>query len=571
MINFHRIRWKNVLSTGQNFIEIDLKRNSTTLIVGENGSGKSTILDALTFSLFGKAFRNINKAQLINSINDRNCLIETEFTIGKKNYLVRRGIKPNLFEIEVDGKMINQDSKARDYQEHLEKNILKLNYKSFTQIVVLGSTSFIPFMQLKSNDRRIIIEDLLGIQVFSTMNLLLKGKVSDLKNEQYQNELNFSKTENALELQEDYISKMKKSNKQLIAGNQKNIKESNIQIEQYASQIAVCDKDISTLQTRIHDFDKVQGKHQKLEKYQDEIEKNLKKLEKEIDFYNENTDCPTCKQTIDDEHRTCEIHLKEDKKIKLNTAINKIGKEVGVSLCLIYEMTLTQKNISEIQSTVTKHNASIFAINQYIEKINEEIKQLNEKGADVSDASIKLKELKAEQKKFLLLKEQYSNLQSVYDTASVLLKDTGIKTLIVKKYLPIMNKLINKYLALMDFYISFNLDEGFSETIKSRFRDIFTYASFSEGEKMRIDLALLFTWRAIAKLKNSMSTNLLILDEVFDSSLDEDGTSDFLKIIHSLGNDSNVFVISHKGEILHDKFKHIIKFEKIKNFSRIVQ
>ncbi len=571
MINFHRIRWKNVLSTGQNFIEIDLKRNSTTLIVGENGSGKSTILDALTFSLFGKAFRNINKAQLINSINDRNCLIETEFTIGKKNYLVRRGIKPNLFEIEVDGKMINQDSKARDYQEHLEKNILKLNYKSFTQIVVLGSTSFIPFMQLKSNDRRIIIEDLLGIQVFSTMNLLLKGKVSDLKNEQYQNELNFSKTENALELQEDYISKMKKSNKQLIAGNQKNIKESNIQIEQYASQIAVCDKDISTLQTLIHDFDKVQGKHQKLEKYQDEIEKNLKKLEKEIDFYNENTDCPTCKQTIDDEHRTCEIHLKEDKKIKLNTAINKIGKEVGVSLCLIYEMTLTQKNISEIQSTVTKHNASIFAINQYIEKINEEIKQLNEKGADVSDASIKLKELKAEQKKFLLLKEQYSNLQSVYDTASVLLKDTGIKTLIVKKYLPIMNKLINKYLSLMDFYISFNLDESFSETIKSRFRDIFTYASFSEGEKMRIDLALLFTWRAIAKLKNSMSTNLLILDEVFDSSLDEDGTSDFLKIIHSLGNDSNVFVISHKGEILHDKFKHIIKFEKIKNFSRIVQ
>ena len=571
MINFHRIRWKNVLSTGQNFIEIDLKRNSTTLIVGENGSGKSTILDALTFSLFGKAFRNINKAQLINSINDRNCLIETEFTIGKKNYLVRRGIKPNLFEIEINGKMINQDSKARDYQEHLEKNILKLNYKSFTQIVVLGSTSFIPFMQLKSNDRRIIIEDLLGIQVFSTMNLLLKGKVSDLKNEQYQNELNFSKTENALELQEDYISKMKKSNKQLIAGNQKNIKESNIQIEEYNSQIVVCDKDISTLQKLIYDFDKVQGKHQKLEKYQDEIEKNLKKLEKEIEFYNENTDCPTCKQTIDDEHRTCEIHLKEDKKTKLNTAIGKIGKEVGASLDLISEMQLTQKNISEIQSTVTKHNASIFAINQYIEKINEEIKQLNEKGADVSDASIKLKELRAEQKKFLLLKEQYSNLQSVYDTASVLLKDSGIKTLIIKKYLPIMNKLINKYLALMDFYISFNLDESFSETIKSRFRDIFTYASFSEGEKMRIDLALLFTWRAIAKLKNSMSTNLLILDEVFDSSLDEDGTSDFLKIIHSLGNDSNVFVISHKGEILYDKFKHIIKFEKIKNFSRIVQ
>ncbi|MBT3281408.1 MAG: AAA family ATPase [Cryomorphaceae bacterium] len=571
MINFHRIRWKNTLSTGQNFIEIDLNQHSTTLMVGENGSGKSTILDALTFSLFGKAFRNINKSQIVNSINDRNCLIETEFSISKKNYIVRRGIKPNIFEIEVDGKMINQDSKTRDYQEHLEKNILKLNYKSFTQIVVLGSTSFIPFMQLKASDRRVIIEDLLGIQIFSTMNLLLKGKISNLKNEQYQNELMFSKTENALELQEDYISKMKKSNKQLIASNQKNIKESNNQIKQYNSQIAVCDKDISVLQKLICNFDKIHVKHQKLEKYQYNIEKNLKQLEKEINFYNENSDCPTCNQTIDDEHRTCEIHLKEDKKTKLNEAISKIGKEITSSFNSISEMQLTQKNITEIQSTVTKYNASIFAINQYIEKINEEINQLNEKGADVSDALIQLKELKLDHKKFLSLKEQYSNLHSVYDTASVLLKDNGIKTLIIKKYLPIMNNLINKYLTLMEFYISFNLDENFGETIKSRFRDIFTYASFSEGEKMRIDLALLFTWRTIAKLKNSMSTNLLILDEVFDSSLDEDGTSDFLKIIHSLGGESNVFVISHKGEILYDKFKHVIKFEKFKNFSRIVQ
>ena len=571
MINFHRIRWKNVLSTGQNFIEIDLKQNPTTLIVGENGSGKSTILDALTFSLFGKAFRNINKSQIINSINDRNCLIETEFSIGNKHYLVRRGIKPNRFEIEVDGALLNQDSKVKDYQEHLEKNVLKLNYKSFTQIVVLGSSSFVPFMQLKTNDRRVIIEDLLDIQIFSTMNMLLKGKVSNLKEEQYQNELNFSKTENALELQEDYISKMKKSNKQLIAGNQKKIKESHIQIEQYNSQVANCDKDILTLQKLVDDFDIVQKKHQTLEKYQDEIEKNVKKLENEIEFYNKNTDCPTCNQTIDDEHRNCEIHSKEEKKIELGEAVGKIGMEISASLDLISEMQTTQKNITEIQSTVTKHNASIFAINQYIEKINEEIKQLNENDEDVSDASTKLKKLKLEQKNYLLLKEQHSNLHSLYDTASVLLKDSGIKTLIVKKYLPIMNKLINKYLASMDFYVSFNLDESFTETIKSRFRDIFTYASFSEGEKMRIDLALLFTWRAIAKLKNSMSTNLLILDEVFDSSLDEDGTSDFLKIIHSLGNASNVFVISHKGEVLYDKFKHTIKFEKVKNFSRIVQ
>ena len=570
MINFHKIRWKNVLSTGQNFIEIDLDKNPTTLIVGENGSGKSTILDALTFSLFGKAFRNINKSQIINSINDRNCLIETEFSIGNRHYLVRRGIKPNLFEIEVDGALINQDAKVRDYQEHLEKNILKLNYKSFTQIVVLGSSSFVPFMQLKSNDRRIIIEDLLDIQIFSTMNFILKSKVSNLKEEQYQNELNLSKAETALELQEDFISKMKKSNKQLIASNQKKIKDSHKQIEKYNSLVATCDKEIATLQKLVNDFDKEQKKHQKLELYQNEIEKNVKKLEKEIEFYNENTDCPTCKQTIDDEHRNCEIHSKEEKKVELSEAISKIGSDIKESLFVISEMQTTQENITEIQSTVTKHNVSISAINQYIEKINEEVNQLNENDVDVSDASAKLKKIKSEQKDFLTLKEQHSNTQSIYDTASVLLKDGGIKTLIVKKYLPIMNKLINKYLANMDFYVSFNLDENFNETIKSRFRDEFTYASFSEGEKMRIDLALLFTWRAIAKLKNSMSTNLLILDEVFDSSLDEDGTSDFLKIIHSLGSASNVFVLSHKGEILYDKFKHMIKFEKIKNFSRIV-
>ncbi|MAT09149.1 MAG: hypothetical protein CL707_08630 [Chloroflexi bacterium] len=570
MINFHKIRWKNVLSTGQNFIEIDLDKNPTTLIVGENGSGKSTILDALTFSLFGKAFRNINKSQIINSINDRNCLIETEFSIGNRHYLVRRGIKPNLFEIEVDGALINQDAKVRDYQEHLEKNILKLNYKSFTQIVVLGSSSFVPFMQLKSNDRRIIIEDLLDIQIFSTMNFILKSKVSNLKEEQYQNELNLSKAETALELQEDFISKMKKSNKQLIASNQKKIKDSHKQVEKYNSLVATCDKEIATLQKLVNDFDKEQKKHQKLELYQNEIEKNVKKLEKEIEFYNENTDCPTCKQTIDDEHRNCEIHSKEEKKVELSEAISKIGSDIKESLFVISEMQTTQENITKIQSTVTKHNVSISAINQYIEKINEEVNQLNENDVDVSDASAKLKKIKSEQKDFLTLKEQHSNTQSIYDTASVLLKDGGIKTLIVKKYLPIMNKLINKYLANMDFYVSFNLDENFNETIKSRFRDEFTYASFSEGEKMRIDLALLFTWRAIAKLKNSMSTNLLILDEVFDSSLDEDGTSDFLKIIHSLGSASNVFVISHKGEILYDKFKHMIKFEKIKNFSRIV-
>jgi DNA repair exonuclease SbcCD ATPase subunit len=570
MINFHKIRWKNFLSTGQVFIEVDLKRNPTTLIVGENGSGKSTILDALTFSLFGKAFRNINKPQLINSINEQNCLTEVEFSIGKKYFLVRRGIKPNLFEIEVDGVMINQDSKARDYQEHLEKNILKLNYKSFTQIVILGSSSFIPFMQLKSNDRRIIIEDLLDIQVFSTMNLLLKGKISELKNTSGLTDLEMSKTDNAIELQEDYISKIKQNNEQLISANQEKINKSNQDIINYNSEISDIEIRIDGLSKLVADFDQQEKKQLKLEKYRDEIHKNVLKVEKEIKFYEKNTDCPTCKQTIDDDHRECEITEKQKKKTEFDIAIEKIEEEIKLSFGLIEEMSTTQKSITELQGEVTKNNASISAINQYIQKINEEIQTLNENGVDVTDSTKKLKKLKSDQKNLLTLKEQYSNLLSIYEVASVLLKDGGIKTTIIKKYLPIMNKLINKYLASMDFYVSFNLDESFNETIKSRFRDIFTYASFSEGEKMRIDLALLFTWRAVAKLKNSMSTNLLILDEVFDSSLDEDGTGDFLKILNSLGNESNVFVISHKGEILYDKFKNMIKFEKHKNFSRIV-
>ena len=570
MINFNKVRWKNFLSTGQVMTEVDLKRNPATLIVGENGSGKSTILDALTFSLFGKAFRNIKKPQLINSINEQNALTEVEFSIGKKQFLVRRGIKPNRFEIEVDGVMINQDSKARDYQEHLEKNILKLNYKSFTQIVILGSSSFVPFMQLKSNDRRVIIEDLLDIEVFSTMNLLLKNKISDLKQEVNLNELEMSKTENAIELQEDYISKMKQNNEQLISANQEKIDKSNEDIASYNLQISDIETRIESLNKLVVDFDQQQNKQKKLEKYEDEISKNLKKVEKEIEFYRQNTDCPVCKQTIDEDHRECEISEKQKKKTELDDAVTKIAEELQLSIKSIQEMTETQKSITDFQSEITKHNASISAINQYIQKVNEEIQTLNEKGADITDASKKLKKLKSDQKNLLTLKEQYSNMSSIYEVASVLLKDGGIKTTIIKKYLPIMNKLINKYLASMDFYVSFNLDENFNETIKSRFRDEFTYASFSEGEKMRIDLALLFTWRAIAKLKNSMSTNLLILDEVFDSSLDEDGTSDFLKILHSLGNESNVFVISHKGEVLYDKFKNMIKFEKHKNFSRIV-
>lgn len=569
MILFNTVRYKNFLSTGQNFTEIFLDRSSTTLIVGENGAGKSTMLDALTFALFGKAFRNINKPQLINSINEKGAIVEVEFTIGKKHYLVRRGIKPGIFEILCDGKLVNQDAKARDYQEHLEKNILKMNYKSFTQIVILGSSSFVPFMQLKSSDRRAIVEDLLDIQIFSTMNQLLKGKVSSNKNELKDNDVQIELNESHIEMQEEYISKMKQNNDELIESNRKNVEDSEKQIQSYNIKINDLSAEIEKLQEQISDSEKTQKKYQKLQRYNDEIQKNVRKVEEEIAFYSENTDCPTCKQSIDEEHRSCEIGAKKDKKNELLDAISKLDMEVQSTLTRMDEINSIQSQINNLNSEVSKHNVSISALNQYVGKINEEINQLTQKGADVSESVEKLKNYQKNKKILQEKKEQLINQRELYDIAATLLKDTGIKTRIIKQYLPIMNKLINKYLSSMDFYVSFNLDESFSETIKSRFRDEFTYASFSEGEKSRIDLALIMAWRAVAKLKNSMNTNLLILDEVFDSSLDSEGTEDLLKILNSLGKETNIFVISHKGEILMDKFRSIIRFEKVKNFSRI--
>ena len=570
MIFFSKIRWKNFLSTGQNFTEIFLDRNPTTLILGENGSGKSTMLDALTFSLFGKPFRNINKPQLINSINEKNAIVEVEFTIGKKNYLVRRGIKPNVFDILCDDVLVNQDAKSKDYQDHLEKNILKMNFKSFTQIVILGSSSFVPFMQLKAPDRRAIVEDLLDIQIFSTMNQLLKFKISDNKTELKDNDVQIELNQSHIEIQEEYISKMKENNEELINTNRKNVEDSEKQIKALNKKIKNISDEIEGLTLKISDHNKVQKKYQKLQQYNDEIQKNIKKIEKEIVFYSQNTDCPTCKQSIDHDHRSCEITNKNVKKEELLKAIDKLESEFENIFDRMKEIENIQTKINELNVDVSKNNVSISALNQYISKINDEINLLTVKGADVNDS---LEKLRTYQKNKKILHEQKENLinqKELYDIAYTLLKDSGIKTRIIKQYLPIMNKLINKYLSSMDFYVSFNLDENFNETIKSRFRDEFTYASFSEGEKSRIDLALIMAWRAIAKLKNSMNTNLLVLDEVFDSSLDSEGTEDLLKILTSIGKNTNIFVISHKGEILIDKFRSIIRFEKIKNFSRIV-
>jgi len=570
MIFFNNIRWKNFLSTGQNFTEIILDKSPTTLIIGENGSGKSTMLDALTFALFGKAFRNINKPQLVNSINEKNSLVEVEFTVGKKHYLVRRGIKPGIFEILCDGFLVNQDAKSRDYQDHLEKNILKMNYKSFTQIVIFGSSSFIPFMQLKAPDRRAIVEDLLDIQIFSTMNQLLKGKYSENKNELKNNDTQIELNNGYIDMQEDYISKIKQNNEDLIENNRKSIIESENQIKDYSKKIDELNIDIEKLYSKINDNDKIQKKYVKLQKYNDEISKNINKLDQEIIFYSENTDCPTCKQSINEDHRSCEITLKENKKQEFSAAILKLNAEVDNTIIRLNEIDKIQKQINEHNTEVSKFNVSISALNQFILKINEEINQLTEKGADIVESTKKLKQFQKNKKLFEEQKENLLMQKELFEIASSLLKDSGIKTRIIKQYLPIMNKLINKYLTSMDFYVSFNLDENFNETIKSRFRDEFTYSSFSEGEKSRIDLALIMAWRAVAKLKNSMNTNLLILDEVFDSSLDNEGTEDLLKILTSLGKDTNIFVISHKGEILMDKFRSIIKFDKVKNFSRIL-
>ena len=555
MIYFKEIRWKNLLSTGNQFTEIQLNKTSTTLIVGENGSGKSTVLDALCFGLFSKPFRRINRPQLINSINDGGLLVEIEFEVGSKSYMVRRGIKKNIFEIFVDGQRLNQDAKSQDQQEYLEKTILKLNYKSFTQIVLLGANHYIPFMQLKSVDRRNIIEDLLDIQIFSVMNNLLKYKISENKEDAQNVEVNRKLSVGHIETTEEVINDLKKTK--------------TTQIEQNERDISNNEEEITSLNTTIKGLmdsiseDKTAQTLKELMGYQDGIERKIMSSEKEIEFYEQNDTCFTCSQDLSEEHKTKMISEHHGVMHKSGTALLTLGHKID-------DMKTRLDYVSKVQTAITTHQNQIQAINSYITKLKEQIKEIEAREEDIEDKTQKLKRLKGDLKSCMEKQEKLSAQKHLYETAYVLLKDSGIKTRIIRQYLPIMNQLINKYLASMDFFVSFNLDEKFEEQIKSRHRDEFTYDSFSEGEKMRIDLALLFTWRTIAKMKNSVNTNLLILDEVFDSSLDANGTDEFLKILNHLTGNQNVFIISHKGDVLFDKFKDIIKFEKHKNFSRIV-
>ena len=569
MIIFKKVSWRNFLSTGDAPTSVLLDRSSTTLIIGENGSGKSTILDALTFALFGKPFRNINKSQLVNTINEKGLLVEIDFSIGNKNFTIRRGIKPNKFEILQEGKLIDQLANNRDYQDYLEKVILKLNYKSFTQIVVLGNSSFEPFMQLKQSDRRTIVEDLLDIQIFSSMNGILKSKNSELKNDMGTLEIEKSLYRQKIEVQEDYIKRLKEDSQSVISQKEKEIKQFESNRKTATDTMVTLNADIGNLGQRMLNEDSAKKKSSEYGKVQGQIEYKLQREEKELSFYQTNSSCSTCKQVIDDDFKKERIidisknsEEKKDGLDKLQTEIDTLGK--------------TLKEYREIGGSIVEKNKELVVIQSKIDSLGDNIERAQKeinilKNKKKEDSSIE-KELKVLKENLEQSLKDYSELcdrKKLHEYAHELLRDSGIKTKIIRQYVPIINKYVNKYLNELDFLINFSIDENFNETIQSQYRDEFSYSSFSEGEKMRIDLALLFTWRMVAKLKNSVNTNLLILDEVFDSSLDAEGTDSFLKIINTLDANTNVFVISHKGEILFDKFISTIKFAKEKQFSKI--
>ena len=570
MIVFQNVRWKNLLSTGNSFTEVQLNKASNTLIIGDNGAGKSTILDALCFGLFNKPFRSIKKDQLINSVNQGGTLVEIEFIIGNREYLVRRGIKKNLFEIYQDGKLLNQDAKIKDYQEFLEKNILKLNFKSFTQIVILGM-SFIPFMQLRASDRRTIIEDLLDIEIFSVMNYLLRSKVTQNKNDIGTVDIALGLSENEQKLTKIMIDKLKEDKTVQIKKNKKDIEKHEEFLKTHKENISQIIKKIEKLNESISDESNTRGKIDSLHDYQRDIEKNIDKYEDEIEFYEKNEACNTCRQDIPKTFRKSMIENFHAKMHECGRALLKIGNTLKEKEKRICEIDTISSNVDSQKAEIARNQNTIDACTQYIKKVAKQNEEISQMADDIDEKKSELNVIDKDIEIYNKEKELLSNQKYLYELATTMLKDGGIKTRIIKQYLPIMNTLINKYLAQMDFFVSFNLDENFNESIKSRHRDEFTYDSFSEGEKMRIDLALLFTWRAVAKLKNSANTNLLILDEVFDSSLDAAGTDEFMRILNNLVKNTNVFVISHKGEILFDKFKSVLKFEKRKNFSQIIK
>ena len=567
MIIFKTVRWKNFLSTGNQFTEIQLDRSPTTLIIGENGAGKSTILDALCFGLFNKPFRNIAKKQLVNSVNNGSSVVEVEFSIGTKEVKVVRGIKPNAFEVYVNGNMINQDANARDYQKHLEQQIMGLNYRSFTQVVILGSSTFVPFMQLPTKARREVVEDILDIKIFSLMNFLLKNKTKELNEETRNVDYNFDLTKEKVKLQEKFIKEVVNNKSEIIAENQQKVHDNQFTINARKEDILALEQDKNNLSYNAEEQARLEDKIQKLSKTEAALQNKRSNHERQIQFFQTNDECPNCEQSITESTKQTQTERRNEKVRELERAIGELEELENGEKSKLDVIISNLESIRKHDVEIAKIRASIKEMELFNEKLKKDI-ETYESGQISEEDKEKLAKLKGQ---IELIEEQKSKLTEdkfYIDVARNLLQDTGIKTKIIKQYLPIMNKLVNTYLSSMDFFVNFNIDENFNETIKSRFRDEFSYASFSEGEKMRIDLALLFTWRAIAKMKNSTNTNLLILDEIFDSSLDGTGTDDFLKILNTF-HDQNVFVISHKQDMLFDKFRSVVKFEKVKNFSRI--
>jgi len=569
MINFTALRWKNLLSTGNQFTEIKLNRSPSTLIIGENGGGKSTMLDALCFVLFNKPFRNINKPQLINSINKKNMLVEIEFQTGRKSYKIVRGIKPNVFEIYADGELINQDAAARDYQKYLEESILKMNYKSFTQIVILGSASFTPFMQLPAFTRREIIEDILDIQIFTTMNTVLKDKIIEIKDKLTAADSRLEVLKQKATLQKEYVDTLEANKEKRSDEIATRIEAGELSIIQFQNLVTTLEGKKITHEDASAALGDLTSKQKKLDQFKTKFSTQLRDLQKEVAFYEGTDECPTCRQGIAHDHKETIVTSRQEKIQELSSGMEKLQKEFTKLEELISENDTLSEQISGLNKEIITHNNEIIVQQRLIQALNLELNDIATKTADIDGEKDKLKTFA---KDVLAQNSEKANLNEekhYMDAVSTLLKDTGIKTKIIRQYLPVINKLVNKYLTAMDFFVQFNLDEKFDETIKSRHRDDFSYASFSEGEKQRIDLALLFTWRTIAKMKNSVATNLLILDEVFDSSLDNNGTDYVMALLDTLGEETNTFVISHKGDQLFDKFRSLIKFEKKNNYSEI--
>ena len=570
MITFKNIKYKNFLSTGNTPIEVKLNKANTTLIVGANGSGKSTLLDALCFVLFNKPFRIIKKEQMINTVNNGDCLIELEFEVGTNSYLVRRGIKPNIFEIYQNDKLLNQDASSLDYQRYLENNIMRLNYRSFLQVVLLGSSSYEPFMKMKPRYRREVVEEILDIRVFGLMDLILRPQQSELTRNVTDLSHKCDLIESKYETELKHYNAISDLNMNDLDGKKRLLEKNGQANYDYNRKIDKLNDELERHRDSIKDQSKEQAKMTKLSKLEAKIEQNLETHKKNLDFFEQNDNCPTCTQSIELDFKGEKIKLEESKLSTLNEGMTQIMSEISKQEEHLNAMDKISKKVYEMNVEVSKLQTSVEELDKYSNNIHEEIKSLQNKQTDGKDIEKQLEQLKSDLFDSVVIRNKIIDQQKYVNVLRTILNDKGAKSQIIKKYVPIMNNLINQYLQSMEFFISFHLDEEFNETVKSRFRDTFNYNNFSEGEKMRIDLALLFTWRHIAKMKNSVNTNLLILDEIFDSSLDGQGTDDFFKIIKTMTKE-NIFIISHKGDILFDRFTEVVRFEKFKNFTRLSQ